>query len=423
MTDDGGPSGADCDGDEGYYVQLGEGSSMTYQQQHAHQTRLDIRGGPGAEPEVPPVAPGAPMEPGMAAMHGQYVAAPIGAAMAAPPPNGMHPGPIDEAVSFSTAGVPAGQPLGPVEWKMLEIDVSAAASLKELSAKSRVWTLKLSELVDRSLWKSELSKSNQRVGGLEIVEAEFKFPFKVGVRLVLPDASAPKARSAMSSGAQKGSSSSVNNNKLPAGKYIVTSKEPVTFSLGPGQKITSKNPVRVLVAPETLERSILSSYGNKPGTAEPIWTPGNLRSGISKHPKHVHTLSMVDANHPIMHQIEAEKKRIHGSEWKMNPPGKSGLCQVANVDIDRHVKLLLEDWSKSIKMKDLMDLEIQIERSTVEGKPSGDDMETLWTNPAEICDGIDLTSQAGKKAMQKIVESSKKYRFYMTLGIEYADVY
>ncbi len=317
----------------------------------------------------------------------------------------------------------APQPTGAVEWKMLEIDVSAAASIKHLDQQSRVWSIKFSDMIDMAPWKEELMKSRQRIGGLEILEAQHSFPFQLGVRLVLPDATASTTSSSRIGAPGSGKNSSNSNNKLPVGKYIVTSKEPTTFTLRTGQVIKSKDPVRILVAPDTLERSILSSYGTREGSQEPIWTPSNLRSGISPQPRQPDTLSMVDVNHPVIHQIAQEKMRQHGSDWKMHDPDQNGLYQVANADIERHIKFLREDWSKSIKMRDLMDLRIEIERATVSGKNSGDDLETIWANPAEICDGFDLKSVAGKKAREKITKSNKKCRLFLTFGIEYANVF
>ncbi len=313
------------------------------------------------------------------------------------------------------------QPVGAVEWKMLEMDVSAAASLKELDSRGRVWEHVFSDLIGSAGWDTELGNSRQRIGGLEILEAAHNFPFQVSFRFILPNNVA-----STTSNARMGSNSSNKNtssgNKLPTGKYIVTSKEPSTFTLRVGQKIKSKNPIRILVAPSTLERSILSSYGTRENSQEPIWTPKNLRQGISPHPRQKDTISMVDVNHPIMHQIELEKKRQHGDAWRMDPPNADGLYQVANADLERHIKFLQEDWAKSIKMQDLMGLRIQIERSTVAGETSGDALETIWTNPAEICDGFNLTSKAGIKAKEKITQSPVKYRFFLTIGLEYANV-
>ena len=318
------------------------------------------------------------------------------------------------------------QSLGAIEWKMLEIDVSAAASIKGLSQKSRVWEIPFSEIIKMSPWKDELKNSRQRIGGLEILEAQHSFPFQLAFRLVLPDATASTTTSNSRIGGGSSSSDgkkSASSNKLPVGKYIVTSKEPATFTLRVGQVIKPKDPIRILVAPETLERSILSSYGTREGSQEPIWTPNNLRSGISPQPREPETLSMVDRNHPVIDQIQRENERQHGGDWKMNAPDQNGLYQVANADIERHIKFLQEDWAKSIKMRDLMDLRFQIERSTVAGETSGDDLETIWANPAEICDGFDLKSVAGKKARDKITKSNKQYRFFLTLGIEYANVF
>lgn len=414
---DSGPSGPECDGDEGYYVQLEKGDELTYGHQHARQEHLRIGPARGGAPEPQPtvVGPGeTAIVPLVQEVDAQY--APMGAPMT----NGIHPGPLGEGF-VATAAAVAGtmpSPTGPVEWKMLELEFSSAASLKFLSTSSRVWTLKLSKLLENAPWKNQLSRSKQRVGGLEVVQAAHNFPFQVGFRLVLPD---PHASGKSSSGGKKKTVSS--GNKLPTAKYTITSEEPVTFTLRSGQIIKSSAPVRVLIPPETLERSILSSYGYREDNHEPIWTPSNLDSGISAHPRQPDTLSMVDSNHPIIHQIEAENKRFHGQDFKMDPPDKNGLYQVANEDIERHKKFLREDWAKNIKMRDLMDLEVQITRSTVEGETSGDDLETIWTNAAEMCDGMDLNSQAGIKAREKLVESEKKYRVWMTLGVEYADVY
>ena len=313
------------------------------------------------------------------------------------------------------------QPTGGVEWKMLEIDVSAAASIKQLSQQSRIWRIKFSDMIDMSPWKEELMKSRQRIGGLEILEAEHTFPFQLSFRLVLPDETASATSSSRIGSNAKSSSNS--NNKLPVGKYIVTSKEPSTFTLRTGQVIQSKDPIRILVAPDTLERSILSSYGTREGSQEPIWTPSNLRSGISPQPREPDTLSMVDVNHPIIRQIEQEKIRQHGIGWKMNDPDQNGLYQVANVDIERHIKFLEDDNSKTIKMRNLADLIFEVERATVDGKTSGDAMEDIWGNSAEICDSFNLNSVAGQKARDKIIKSNKKYRFFLTLGIEYANVF
>ncbi len=313
------------------------------------------------------------------------------------------------------------QSLGAVEWKMLEMDVSAAASLPDLNAKGRIWEHVFSDLIDSAGWDTELRNSRQRIGGLEILEAEHNFPFQISFRFILPNNLA-----STTSNARMGNNSSNTNtssgNKLPTGKYIVTSKDPSTFTLRAGQKIKSKNPVRILVAPNTLERSILSSYGTRENSQEPIWTPKNLRQGISPHPRQKETLSMVDVHHPVIHQIELEKKREYGDDWKMNAPDQNGLYQVANADLERHIKFLQDDWAKSIKMQDLMGLRIQIERATVDGDFSGDELETIWTNPAEICDGFNLTTKAGAKAREKITQSSTKYRFWMSIGIEYANV-
>ena len=417
---DGGPSGQECD--EGYavYVNPGQGGQVTLTHQQARQTHFSVTGGGGGSLTAPGTTQGATGE-----LQPQYVTAAAAVPIAAPM-MAQHPGSLGEGAPVynpTTAVAAAGpqatpQPLGPVEWKMLEMDLSAAISLSALDELDRVWTLKVSKLIDKAPWKDQLKNSKQRVGGLEVIEAEHNFPFQIGVRLVLSDPVTSK-----SSGSEIGDKNSGSTNKLPAGKYIVTAKEPVTFSLRPGQKIKPKEPVRVLVAPQTLEKSILSSYGNRQGTQEPIWTPSNIRKGIAAHPTHRPTLSMVDANHPIMHQIEAEKKRNSGDAWKLHAPDGSGLYQVANEDIERHIKFLEEDWSKSIKMQDLMNLEIQIERATIEGEASGEDTETIWLNPAEICDGIDLTSQSGLKAQEKLGTSKKKYRIYLTLGIEYADVF
>ncbi len=404
---DSGPSGPDCDGDEGYHFELQQGDELTYGHQQARQEHLRI--GPARGEAQATAVPGqAPMEPGVPPLHeveAQYVTT------AAPMMNGiMHPGPLGEGFVATVApGAAMHSPTGPVEWKMLEIEFSHAASLTELSTASRVWTLKLSKLLESAPWKNQLSKSKQRVGGLEVVQAAHNFPFQLGFRLVLPDLHA--------------SGKSGGGNKLPTAKYTVTSQEPVTFTLRSGQAIKSSAPVRVLIPPETLERSILSSYGHREDNNEPIWTPGNLGRGISAHPRQPDTLSMVASDHPIMHQIHAEKKRIHGLDFKMDAPDKNGLYQVANEDIEHHKNLLREDWAKNIKMRDLMDLEIRITRSTVEGETSGDDLETIWTNAAEMCDGMDLTTKAGAKAREKLVESKKKYRVWMTLGVEYAEVY
>ncbi len=415
MATDSGPSGAECDGDEGYYVQLDPGEELTYGHQHAHQETLRI-GPTRGEAQATAVPGQAPMEPGVPLLHeveAQYVTA------AAPMMNGMHPGPLGEGFVATVApGATMHSPTGPVEWKMLEIEFSDAASLKELSTASRVWTLKLSKLLQNAPWKNQLSKSKQRVGGLEVVQAAHNFPFQVGFRLVLPDLHA----SGKSGGGGGKKKKSGVGNKLPTAKYTVTSEEPVTFTLRSGQVIKSSAPVRVLIPPDTLERSILSSYGYRDNN-EPIWSPSNIDSGISAHPRQPATLSMVASDHPIMDQIHADKKAIHGPDFKMDPPDKNGLYQVANVDIEHHKNVLREDWAKNIKMRDLMDLEIQITRSTVEGETSGDDLETIWTNAAEMCDGMDLTSKAGTKAREKLVESKKKYRVWMTLGVEYAEVY
>ena len=368
----------------------------------------------------------APMEQPQQPQH--YAPAPI---MAPVQPQYIAPQP-QMAVMPSNPGVnPQATPqsLGAVEWKMLEIDVSEASSIKTLNLKSRIWEHKFSDLIKMSPWKGELKKSRQRIGGLEILEASHNFPFQLSFRFVLPDSTSSATSNsriggnASSSGSNNKKSWAAANNKLPVGKYIVTSKEPATFTLRAGQVIKSKDPVRILVAPETLERSILSSYGTREGSQEPIWTPNNLRSGISAQPRKPETLSMVDSNHPVIHQIAQEKMRQHGDKWKMHEPDQNGLYQVANVDIERHIKFLQEDWAKSIKMRDLMDLRIQIERSTVSGETSGDDLETIWANPAEICDGFDLKSVAGKKARDKITLSNKKYRFFLTIGIEYANVF
>lgn len=379
-----------------------------------HQS-VTVNPQPGGVPEQQPqqqqvvLAPGGEVSPGMtggtqAAIGGHYYMA----------PNGMHPGLIgNSSFSNNNAGGGSGPVMAPqgLEWKMLTIDFSAAASLKELDKKGGTWVLPLSALLKDAPWIKQLSQSTQRVGGLEVVQAVHNFPFQLGILLKLPDLD----------------SSSNNSNKaaskLPAANYTVTSDEPGSFTLRSGQEIKATAPLRILTPPEALEVSILSTYGRRPDNNEPKWNPKNLHKGIVEHPTQPHALRLVEQNHPIIDQIRAEKQRYHGEGFQMDQPDQNGLYVVAKEDIERHHANLVKDWAKSIKMGDLVGLELHVSRTTVEGAKSGEATESIWTNPAEIFDGLNPTGKPGQTAREALTKSGKKYRLFMTLGVQYADVY